>query len=256
MAERQIIINRKLPRETRIQNSIIWDENLSPMARFSLIAMLSLPDSWDYSVRGMAAKLGISKDTMSKYMRELEKAGYLKRAQSHGENGAFSRAVYILTDTPWDFGEEKASDPGEDPCIENYDTAEACPDLSAPLESPQKKRTKEIHTPYSPPEKGKPEQTAQDQVFESFWKAYPRKVNKARARKVWDKLAPDPALCGVMGEALRRFRASPEWQKEGGAYIPHPATWLRNRRWEDDDLWNGGPDLSPEEPEPPRYGWD
>ena len=75
MAERQIIINRKLPRETRIQNSIIWDENLSPMARFSLIAMLSLPDSWDYSVRGMAAKLGISKDTMSKYMRELEKAG-------------------------------------------------------------------------------------------------------------------------------------------------------------------------------------
>ena len=112
------------------------------------------------------------------------------------------------------------------------------------------------NTPYSPTEKGKPEQTAQDQVFESFWKAYPRKVNKARARKVWDKLAPDPALCGVMGEALRRFRASPEWQKEGGAYIPHPATWLRNRRWEDDDLWNGGPDLSPEEPEPPRYGWD
>ena len=71
MAERQIIIHRTMPKETRIQNSIIWDKKLSIMARFSLIAMLSLPDTWDYSVRGMAIILDISKDTMSKYLREI-----------------------------------------------------------------------------------------------------------------------------------------------------------------------------------------
>lgn len=114
----------------------------------------------------------------------------------------------------------------------------------------------EGNPPSSPPKRGKGDKAGQERVFEAFWQRYPRKVNKARARAVWDKLAPDPALCRVMAEALRRFLASPEWQRDGGAYIPHPATWLRNRRWEDDDLWNGGPDLPPEEPEPPRYGWD
>lgn len=114
----------------------------------------------------------------------------------------------------------------------------------------------EGNPPSSPPKRGKGDKAGQDRVFEAFWQRYPRKVNKARARAVWDKLSPDPALCRVMAEALRRFLASPEWQRDGGADIPHPATWLRNRRWEDDDLWNGGPDLPHEEPEPPRYGWD
>ena len=79
---------------------------------------------------------------------------------------------------------------------------------------------------------------------------------EARQRRVCQELERErDSLIGDI-KALRRFRASPEWQRDGGAYIPHPATWLRDRRWEDDDLWNGGPDLPPEEPEPPRYGWD
>ena len=106
MAQGQIIIRRKKTNETRIQNNIIWDENISTMARFSLIAMLSMREGWDYSVRGMASMLHVSKDTMSKYIRELEEAGYLKRMQIQGENGQFGKATYVLTDVPWDFGEE------------------------------------------------------------------------------------------------------------------------------------------------------
>ena len=136
MAQGQIIIRRKKTNETRIQNNIIWDENISTMARFSLIAMLSMREGWDYSVRGMASMLHVSKDTMSKYIRELEEAGYLKRMQIQGENGQFGKATYVLTDVPWDFGEE--------PCPKNYDT-EPCPNFSAPekpapKKSPQQKR--------------------------------------------------------------------------------------------------------------------
>ena len=60
MAEKQIIVHRTLSKETRVQNRIIWAEDLSPLARFSLIAMLSLPETWDYSVRGMAKMLKVS----------------------------------------------------------------------------------------------------------------------------------------------------------------------------------------------------
>ena len=87
MPQGQIIIRRKKTHETRIQNTIIWDENISTMARFSLIAMLSMREGWDYSVRGMASMLHVSKDTLSKYIRELDVAGYVKRRQMQGENG-------------------------------------------------------------------------------------------------------------------------------------------------------------------------
>lgn len=159
MAQGQIIIRRKNPNVTYVQNSIIWDENISTMARFSLIAMLSMREGWDYSVRGMAAMLHVSKDTMSKYIRELESAGYLKREQGHSEEGKFGKAVYILTDTTGDFGEA-------DTCPENYDTADTCPKESAPVtsapkKSPQQKRNnkqqkrEERTTPQKPPKGGR-----------------------------------------------------------------------------------------------------
>lgn len=145
MAQRQIVIRRARSSDTRIQNRIIWDNNLSQMARFSLIAMLSLPDTWDYSVRGMAAMLKVSKDTMGKYIKELESAGYLKRRQVKSEAGKFSGSQYILTDTPGDFGEEE-------PCPNISDTEGGemtpCPNfpdpkLPDPEKSPQKKRSPE-----------------------------------------------------------------------------------------------------------------
>lgn len=193
------------------------------MARFSLIAMLSLPDTWDYSVRGMAIILDISKDTMSKYLREIESAGYLKRIQPHNEKGAFAKAKYIITDNPGDFGEEG--------------NAEACHNLSAPVKSPQKKRTEEKNVKKKQTKKSSSEL---DMLFERFWKAYPKKRDKLRARKAWEKLAPDMELCRVMAAALEQQKLSNDWRKEGGAYIPNPSTWLNNRRWEDE------PDETPE----------
>lgn len=141
MANRQIVIHRSYPKETRIQNCIIWDQSISTAARFSLIAMLSLPDSWDYSVRGMASMLHVSKDTMGRYLKELERAGYLRRAQDSDARGRFAGTQYIITDTPGKFGEME-------PCPKNYDTEEPCPnlpdpDLPDPEKSPQKKRTEE-----------------------------------------------------------------------------------------------------------------
>lgn len=162
MAQRQIIIRRARASDTRIQNRIIWDANISQMARFSLIAMLSLPDNWDYSVRGMAAMLKVSKDTMGKYIKELESAGYLKRRQGCTQGGRFGSTQYVLTDTPGDFGTEE-------PCPNFSDTdgeeSSLCPNLSDPElpdpeKSPQKKRTKQWSTTEQLPPKAPQEGAA------------------------------------------------------------------------------------------------
>lgn len=68
----------------------------------------------------------------------------------------------------------------------------------------------------------------------TFWPAYPRKVAKEAARKAAAKVLAagvDPAE--VMA-GLEAARASEQWTRDGGRYVPHPATWLNGRRWEDE----------------------
>ena len=70
-------------------------------------------------------------------------------------------------------------------------------------------------------------------LFDEFWKLYPRKESKQAAKKAWIKLNPDQALFTLIANALEYRSQTKEWLSEGGRYIPHPATWLNGRRWED-----------------------
>lgn len=70
-------------------------------------------------------------------------------------------------------------------------------------------------------------------LFESFWKAYPKKVGKGAAEKAWQKIKPSERLLNEMVEAIQKQRTSKEWIKEDGQFIPNPATWLNQKRWED-----------------------
>lgn len=71
-------------------------------------------------------------------------------------------------------------------------------------------------------------------LFDRFWSAYPRKVAKQSALKAFVKLAPDESLLGRMLAALEWQSRSEGWMKDGGKFIPHPASWLNDRRWEDE----------------------
>ena len=66
--------------------------------------------------------------------------------------------------------------------------------------------------------------------FEWFWSVYPRKIGKEDAYKAFCCVT-EPA--DVLVEAVKRQTESLQWQREGGRYIPNPATWLRNKRWTD-----------------------
>lgn len=72
------------------------------------------------------------------------------------------------------------------------------------------------------------------EAFDAFWQAYPRRVSKVSALKAWKRLAPDDRLCGTILLALDSHKRSEQWTKDEGRFIPHPATWLNQRRWEDD----------------------
>lgn len=70
--------------------------------------------------------------------------------------------------------------------------------------------------------------------FETFWTNYPKKRSKGQAEKAWAKIKPDEQLTGEILSALERAKTSADWQKDGGQFIPYPATWLNAKGWEDD----------------------
>lgn len=78
------------------------------------------------------------------------------------------------------------------------------------------------------------ELSAESNGFAEFWQQYPKKVVKSDALKAWRKLKPGGRLLADMMAALEKQRASADWIKDGGQFIPHPATWLNKRRWEDE----------------------
>jgi uncharacterized protein YdaU (DUF1376 family) len=97
----------------------------------------------------------------------------------------------------------------------------------------------------------RPKRAGSADGFDDFWMAYPRKTAKADARKAWAKLAPAAELRAVMLAALEVQKHSADWRKEGGKYVPHPATWLNGERWEDEpqaDAASEDPKRDEEEP--------
>lgn len=74
----------------------------------------------------------------------------------------------------------------------------------------------------------------EDDAFEVFWKAYPKKVGKSDCRQIWEKLRPSKELFAKIMSTLSAASASDQWTREGHRFVPNPATWLRQGRWDDD----------------------
>lgn len=110
------------------------------------------------------------------------------------------------------------------PCSYIHDATN--PPVSPPAgdEPPKKKKRKRAQAKTQPD--WEPER------FKGFWAMYPRKAAKQLAIAAWDALQLSTKDINHMAKALQRQVKSEEWQEP--KYIPHPATYLRQRRWEDE----------------------
>lgn len=80
-------------------------------------------------------------------------------------------------------------------------------------------------------EKEIPKEKETASEFDVFWKAYPKKIGKEAARRAFAK-----ATCDLltMLSAIEAQKEWPQWKKDDGQYIPNPATWLNQGRWDDE----------------------
>ena len=104
-------------------NHHLKDSNLSLKAKGLLSMMLSLPDEWNYTTRGLAAICKEGVDAIGKTLKELELAGYIIRRQLRGKDGRISDTEYTIFEKP-----RKPSPPDttlpdtENPYLDNPDT--------------------------------------------------------------------------------------------------------------------------------------
>jgi hypothetical protein len=69
-------------------------------------------------------------------------------------------------------------------------------------------------------------------MFDEFWFLYPRKIAKAVARKAWQRLTDEQQLMAAKAiDTHCQYWSAKETELE---FIPHPATWLNQERWEDE----------------------
>ncbi|MCD7845536.1 MAG: helix-turn-helix domain-containing protein [Oscillospiraceae bacterium] len=88
---------------TTMCNYHLRDQNLTLKAKGLLSLCLSLPEAWDYSVRGLVSICKEGKDSIVKILQELEKYGYLERHQlrrDDGKMGGIEYVIYEMSHTP------------------------------------------------------------------------------------------------------------------------------------------------------------
>ena len=76
--------------------------------------------------------------------------------------------------------------------------------------------------------------TIKDNYFARFWETYPKKLARGAAEKAFLKLKVDDELFGKIVSAIELAKRSEQWTENGGQFIPYPATWINQKRWEDE----------------------
>ena len=101
---------------TTMCNYHLRDQTLSLKAKGLLSMLLSLPDTWHYSVRGLAAISLEGVDGILTALKELETHGYLERRQLRQPNGRLGQTEYVIFEKP------KLQPCMDSPCTEKPDT--------------------------------------------------------------------------------------------------------------------------------------
>ena len=149
---------------TTISNVFLRDKELSLKAKGLLSTILSLPENWDFSIKGICATIKEGTTAVYSAIDELKERGYCKVVTNRNEKGMIVGNDYTFY---------------EDPSMENLNVGNQT-QINTNISLPNTKDTDNK-------EKNKEEETNKE-LFEKCWIAYRRKGKKGKAKPYWDKL--------------------------------------------------------------------
>lgn len=214
---------------TCIDNHIFMDHSLSLKAKGLLTQIYSLPDDWEYSVKGLASLFSDGRDAVNNALQELIEHGYIIRSQKINKHGKFDGYEYDIYETP----QIKDAD---NPITENPLTDNPFTENQTQLNT-KEVNTKKVITKVITKENEKEENSflsVEEVMFEEFWKAYPqcfRKVNKKGCKSKFLKIKNLKEIFPDIIDSLEMQKNSKQWREQEGQFIPAPLTWINQERW-------------------------
>lgn len=162
-------------------------------------------------------------------IRSLEKQGYILSRQDLNSTRSDRRKWYTVNYSA--FGDDHS------PCRDVGGPSRDVGSLSRDVVNRNTENTSENTTDtYSSDDENDTTDGAKtptvEEMFDTFWSAYPRKVAKGAARKAFNKVIKTVPL-DVLVDAVLKQKKSEQWKDP--KFIPHPATWLNGERWEDEE---------------------
>lgn len=201
----------------------------------------------------IAGASGWSGDDAQSYVSTLCEVGFLEKC----EEGIYSIHEWA-THQPWVAGAEdrkaaasKAGKASAEARKKTSNISEDSTEFNGPLEPVERVLSEPFNGPSTPlplpspkpfknnppvptkvgtsPRGGEPPYT---KAFLTWWAEYPVKVKKPRAWKAWVKLGKS-VDANTLIKAIKDQLAAEHFMVGGENCIPHPSTWLNDRRWED-----------------------
>lgn len=176
------------------------------------------------SARGVEARTGRVVDiapTLAKLDRAHAAIEYLMRTTGERpESRVFGRP-------------EPAANPRVNPLVNPRDDRGVDPAVNPTVDLLNKTESKEIETKSKSSTARRAAGKGYSEAFLAFWQAYPRKRAQPDAWKAWATGKLDQLADHIIHDVQRRLTEDYQWRKDGGQYIPYPATYLRQQRWKD-----------------------
>ncbi len=193
-------------------------------------------------VGDIATDLSSDEKTIRIHLEVLVKGGYIKLRPAR-----YGRVIEVCNSSKfgiwfphWRAGKTPDLRAGNLPDLDSQTGRNARPDRKKCPTSTQENATEAVERTVVTESENAPTQhsyaatdslSERDELFQRFWENYPKKRAKKTAERAWKKikLSQVPAILA----AVERWKKTEEWKREGGRFIPYPATFLNGERWED-----------------------
>ena len=109
---------KKTKNYTVMSNHHLRNTNLSLKAKGLLSLMLSLPEEWDYTTKGLSVICKDGVDSITSAIKELEAAGYVVRERVRNEKGQLTTAEYSILEEPISVLPEQENPKQENPILD------------------------------------------------------------------------------------------------------------------------------------------
>lgn len=228
MSVQKYIATKEDPGYTTIPNHIIKGLKKECELLGFYLYLLSQPTNWVFYKTQLKESCGLGVKKLDRFLRRLAQLNLVEIAQMRTNTGEFAHfSLRILNGSSFKFKELT-------PYVKNGSTVNGRTGLGSykekiiEIKDKQKKKKQKLLSAtvvaQSP--------STDFSFFDEFWKIYPRKKDKARTKEIWRRRKYDEIAPLIFEDIQKRMGNDPQWRDH--QFIPHPSTYLSNRRFEDE----------------------